>query len=67
MEEVLAKEKAIYDEMAEKHCEPQFQKLKQSQETWKNIKDDIIKVIENNLSNGKSCFQYHSWKVYSYI
>ncbi|KRT80717.1 HEAT domain-containing protein, partial [Oryctes borbonicus] len=50
MEEALAKESKSYEEMMEKHCEPHIEKLKESQEVWNNIKDEIAKVIENNLN-----------------
>lgn len=52
MQETLEKERIIYDEMKQKHCEPHLQKLKESEERWETIKDEIAKIIENNLNDG---------------
>ncbi|GJQ87930.1 hypothetical protein Trydic_g1193 [Trypoxylus dichotomus] len=54
MEEILTKEKSTYEEMMQKHCEPHFQKLKESEEAWNNMKDDLAKFIENNLNEDNS-------------
>lgn len=52
----LEKEQNKYEEMKQKLCEPHFQKLKEAEETWNQVKDEISKIIENNLNEGNVHF-----------
>lgn len=52
MQETFDKEKETYEKIRAEVCDPHVQKIKEAEEEWSKIKDEVKEVIENNVNQG---------------